>query len=104
MIEYFAEPDQWTGDSLFAQRRQVSFPLEADQFFVLGDNSPASKDSRLWSGGGPEYYVSRQLLIGKALFIYWPHSFHRLPFKVPLTDTEIPFPYFPNFSDMGFVR
>ena len=112
LINFFADPDHWTSDSLFAQRREVTFPLQADQFFVLGDNSPASKDSRLWSqdirywspetrtwtGDHPEYYVSRELLIGKALFIYWPHSFDRLPYL------NIPFPYFPNFQDMGFVR
>jgi signal peptidase I len=97
---------------LFANRREVTFPLKGDQFFVLGDNSPASKDSRLWSqdtrswsmenrswsGEHPEFYVKRELLIGKALFIYWPHSFDRLPYL------NIPFPYFPNFKDMGFVR
>ncbi len=118
VIDFFAEPERWTSDSLFAHRREVTFPLKADQFFVLGDNSPASKDSRLWSqdirswstathswsGEHPEFYVSRELLIGKALFIYWPHSFDRLPFRVPFTDKQIPFPYFPNFKDMGFVR
>ena len=38
--------------------KSVEFPLaakipgrpEKDQFFVLGDNSPQSKDSRLWDG------------------------------------------------------
>ncbi len=112
LINFFAEPDRWTPDSLFSRRRQADFPLKADQFFVLGDNSPASKDSRLWSGDirhwsneaqnwtgeHPEFYVSRELLIGKALFIYWPHSFDRLPY------VNIPFPFFPNFQDMGFVR
>ena len=59
-FNFFAEPDLWTGDSLFAHRQEVTFPLEADQFFVLGDNSPASKDSRLWSQDGLEYYVDAQ--------------------------------------------
>ena len=66
-----------------------------DQFFVLGDNSAKSKDGRLW---GPEYWVSRELLIGKALFIYWPHSWNKIPY------VNIPFPYFPNFARMGLVR
>jgi len=73
----------------------VDFPLKADQFFALGDNSPKSKDSRLWER---EHYVRRDLLIGKALYIYWPHSWNTLP------GTNIPFPLFPNFSRMGFVR
>ena len=56
----------------------------AKQFLMLGDNSAASKDSRLWEqdseypGGPPlEYYVRRDLLLGKALFIYWPHSWDK---------------------------
>ena len=31
-------------------------------------------------GTGIEYYVRRELLIGKALFIYWPHSWENIPF------------------------
>jgi signal peptidase I len=38
-------------------------PLAADQFFVLGDNPPRSRDSRQDPQGG----VSRQLLLGKVL-------------------------------------
>jgi hypothetical protein len=37
-------------------------------------------------------------LVGKALFIFWPHSFDRLP------GTRIPFPFFPNFARMRFIR
>jgi signal peptidase I len=74
----------------------VDFELKADQFFVLGDNSSRSKDARLWAGN--YWWVPRDLLIGKALFIYWPHSWDRLPF------VDIPCPYFPNFSRMRLVR
>ena len=64
----------------FAEMHALYFPLERfelpdsdqDQFFALGDNSPQSKDSRLWATPNTEYYVERDLLIGKALFIYWP--------------------------------
>ena len=68
-----------------------------NQFFPLGDNSPFSADGRLW---GTTHFVDRRLLIGKALFIYWPHGLDKIP------GTEIPFPYgmFPNFRSMGFVR
>ena len=67
---------------------------------MLGDNSPRSADSRLWHrpDGAPEHYVKRDLLVGKAVFVYWPHSWNRIP------GTNIPFPFFPNFARMKFVR
>ena len=57
-----------------------AFELGADEFFVLGDNSPASKDSRLWDkpgqgNRGHQYRrgtVPRDYLVGKAFFVYWP--------------------------------
>ena len=42
-----------------------------DQFFMLGDNSPSSSDSRYWE---QKSFVERRQLIGKAMFIYWPHA------------------------------
>ncbi len=82
--------------------QEVIFDIGNDRFVVLGDNSAKSEDCRLWDKGKVwnerENYVSRELLIGKALFIYWPHSWDKAP------GTHIPFPFFPNFSDMGFVR
>jgi signal peptidase I len=62
---------------------------------MLGDNSAASMDGRLWEGG---HFVRRDLLIGKALFIYWPHALTYIP------HTPIPVYYFPNFWRMGLVR
>lgn len=79
-------------------RKIRPFELKADQFLMLGDNSAQSKDSRLWGGEGFEYYVSRDLLIGKALVIYWPHSLDRIP------GTPIPIRFFPNFWRMWFVE
>ena len=37
-----------------------------DELFVLGDNSASSHDSRFWG------FVPRQLLIGRAMCIFWP--------------------------------
>ena len=64
----------------FSEMHALYFPLQHfgdsqrgnDQFFALGDNSPSSKDSRLWETPNTRYYVERDLLIGKALFVYWP--------------------------------
>ena len=77
--------------------RSVDFPLAADQFFMLGDNSPNSQDSRLW---GNDHWVDRDLLIGKAMFVYWPHSWDEI--RTPWVN--VPFPYFPNFCRMRLVR
>ena len=94
VARFLSNADDWEA---FDHMRSIEFTLGADQFLALGDNSPKSKDSRLW---GQEFYVSRRLLIGKALFIYWPHGWYKI------RGTEIPFPYgmYPNFNRMGFVR
>ena len=81
---------------------RLEFDLEADQFFVLGDNSAASKDSRLWLEG---HHVDRDLLIGKAMAIFWPHAVPAswaVPVKIG--GIELRLPSWPNFGRMRFVR
>ena len=86
----FSTPSLWADHDAFQERRSVHFALEEDQFFPLGDNSPQSKDARLWSDyGTPPHYVKRELLLGKALIIYWPHRWR---------------PFLPNFTRMGLIR
>lgn len=88
----------------FREVRAVSFKLAPDQFFMLGDNSAHSSDGRLWES--PEHFVKRELLIGKALFVYWPHGLTHvggssvaLPSLPVLGNT-----YWPNFADMRLIR
>ena len=98
--QFFSDPSQWS-DLEESNMRQVEFTLKDDQFFALGDNSAKSQDSRLWesaTGQGNPWVIDRDLLKGKALFIYWPHSWNRIPY------VNIPFPYFPNFSRMRFIK
>ena len=79
------------------------FELEKDQFFVLGDNSPNSQDSRWWERPGTgnsglqyrEGIVPRDYLVGKALFVYWPSGFK--PFD------RFPFAAIPNVGKMRFI-
>lgn len=85
-------PQRW---ETFANGNMLEFTMEEDQFFVLGDNSPQSEDGRFWRH---EHFVRRELLIGKALAVIWPHSLDHIP------GTAIPFPYFPNFQRMKLVR
>ena len=81
---------------------RLEFGLEADQFFVLGDNSAASKDSRLWLEC---HHVDRDLLIGKAMAVFWPHAVPA-SWAVPVKfrGTELQLPSWPNFGRMRFVR
>lgn len=98
LLEFWSTPRLWEGkgpNNPFDGRREAFFPLAADQYFMLGDNSPMSLDARLWDD---EKFVKREFLVGKALMIFWPHSFDTLP------GTSIPFPFFPNFARMGFIR
>lgn len=93
--EVFRDPTQWLTSGLFADgnRRHEEFALQPDQFMPLGDNSPQSYDARYWfSTYDPHHYVERDLLIGKALLIYWPHTWNR------------PLPLLPNVSRMGPIR
>jgi len=56
--------------------------LRQGEYFMLGDNTAASKDSRLWDERGQHLIdrgsafqlgtVPRDQMIGKAFFVYWP--------------------------------
>jgi signal peptidase I len=87
-----------------SERQHVDFPINDQQLFVMGDNSAESSDARLWLNTGRSdskpggAYLDRRLLIGKALCVYWPHSWNQIP------GTPIPFPLFPNVADMRLVR
>jgi len=75
--------------------------LEAGQHFVLGDNSAASADSRLWERvdpwvartvGADTHVVERELIMGKAFFVYFPG---------PHADLRLPVP---DFGRTRFIR
>ena len=96
--QLFENPDDW---STFYERKKFEFSTLDDQLFVMGDNSPQSKDCRLWAEKGSSYpggaYLDRRLLIGKAVCVFWPHSWGEIPGLRRL-------PGFPNFGDMRIVR
>ena len=58
------------------------FRVQEGQYFVCGDNSPKSFDSRLWDLTEPT--VPRRNLVGKALFVYWPSAGPRLGIPLPV--------------------
>ena len=104
ILDVLRNPEQWSVTTLFDSRREsVKFQLGDNDFFPLGDNSPQSRDARVWSrpnpsdpppfsGKQPKPFVDRDLLTGKALLIYWPHHWRR------------PIPFTPNVKRMGLIR
>ncbi|MBU3925906.1 signal peptidase I [Patescibacteria group bacterium] len=52
------------GETVNYEDREIT--LKDNQYFVMGDNRPASSDSRMW---GP---VEENLIIGRALVRLWP--------------------------------
>jgi signal peptidase I/predicted RNA-binding Zn-ribbon protein involved in translation (DUF1610 family) len=86
----------------FLEDSRIDYELGPDQFLMLGDNSAASKDSRLWIEGP---HVDRHLLIGKALVIFWPHPWPA-SWSVPLSflGSELRLPFWPNFGRMRRIR
>jgi len=80
---HYTSPPRNDGSPCFAAEDHP-FKLGPDEFFVLGDNSPRSADSRLWerpqksskaSLPPRQGVVPRDYLVGKALFVYWPSGF-----------------------------
>lgn len=78
--------------------------LGPDQFFMLGDNSRASSDSRLWCNPHPlvavqvdaaPFVVHRSLLLGKAWVVYFPSP-------LPLRGGGSKF--VPDFGRLRFIR
>lgn len=74
-------PEEW----LVANDGYV-FEVPEDCYLMLGDNRNVSEDARYWAEeayaedlvdtveeGEPYTYVSREKILGKAVFTYWPH-------------------------------
>ena len=78
--------------------------LQEDHFLMLGDNSSASSDSRLWGNVHPyvaaqidvyPFVVHRKLLLGKAWMVYFP---------APYSMSEDGRAFIPDFGRLRFIR
>lgn len=58
---YNREDEEWQYGSA-----GITIDVPPDHYFVLGDNSAQSSDSRNWG------FVPRKNVVGKAFFIWWP--------------------------------
>ncbi len=54
--------------SFAAEEKPMKVP--DNQFFAMGDNRNNSEDSRYWG------FVPRELIIGRAMFVYWSCDRH----------------------------
>jgi signal peptidase I len=124
-------------ESMLLEQEQRSgehmlYALADDEYLMFGDNSPKSKDSRLFDHysrpargvNSHRYAVREKDLIGEALCIFWPHG---IPFmndgkgytvlkhkmvqgingKNQLVEVDYPLysaPFYPNLSRMKRIR
>lgn len=74
-LAYYPSSVQWEnrngtmGQPVFYPEVDKDHPSDrfnADEYFMLGDNSQASQDSRFWG------QVPERLLLGQAIWVYWP--------------------------------
>lgn len=75
--------------------RQDGFVLDSDEFFVLGDNSPVSVDSRVWESPA----VPRQALIGKPFVVHLPSRQGQIQWGGDLKYVRVP-----DFSRIRYIR
>ena len=105
-VYYIASGDGYVMNGSRPEPPSVSYPLQTDQFFMLGDNSAASKDSRAWgTSQRPLHHVDRHLIVGRALAVFWPHGVPTgwsIPLKIGTWELRLPF--LPNFARIRFVR
>jgi len=90
----------------------TGFPilLRPGEYFVLGDNSPQSADSRLWDvvghhlrRRGEDYQlgtVPEDQMIGRAFFVYWPSGLRTDLLPGPLQQVG----WIPNVGRMRWIR
>jgi signal peptidase I len=107
LFDFLSDPAQ------FAELAKVGshdYELGDDRFLMLGDNSPRSKDSRGWDSSDlawdtsnrKSWEVPRNLLTGKAFYVYWPHG---VPFGPDIRvgrDNRLIFR--PYFERMRWIR
>jgi signal peptidase I len=81
------KPDQISGlvyaADPFSEQKTVWGPVKlgSDEYFMLGDFSLRSKDSRLWETGAPghpPYAVPESYILGVVTHTYWPPSRWRI--------------------------
>jgi signal peptidase I len=107
LFDFLSDPTRFPN---LAKVRSHEYPIGEGRFFMMGDNSPRSKDSRGWSSEDSAWdntdrkpwEVPRELLTGKAFYIYWPHGRPIWPNVGLSRDFRLTFR--PYFERMKFIR
>ena len=108
MFDLLADPTRF--GPLMTGLSSRTFSIKPDHYMMMGDNSPRSSDSRAWgridrswdTGDRESWEVPRELLIGKAFFVYWPHA---VPFWPNIgLDRDLRVPFRPYFERMRPIR
>lgn len=128
--ELLYDPAAWSREYEDHHQKVTFAQMSDEEFFVLGDNSARSADSRLWGndrGAERRHAVPRTALVGKAFMIYWPHGipfmndgrgyspdvgplkrffYHQTaPGSYPKDPyAKLSFPFYPNFTRMKRIR
>jgi len=90
LLDFLSDPSRFAS---LANVRSSEYEIGPDRYFMMGDNSPSSKDSRGWGSADIAWGVTdrnpwevpRELLTGKAFYVYWPHGYPIGP------DIRVPF-------------
>ena len=91
--EQFGPPNLRANQPAAATHPRQPTYLSDGEYFMCGDNSPASLDARLWDRPYPWVaqedpklgVVTRDALIGRAFIVYWP-GMYWTSFRMPVPD------------------
>jgi signal peptidase I len=110
LFDFLSDPAKFSvlGDQV--DHHGDDYQMGADRFLMLGDNSPQSSDSRGWHTRDSQWSdmdrkrweVPRELLTGKAFFVFWPHL---VPFGFDLRwNVDVPLMVRPYLERMKWIR
>jgi Signal peptidase, peptidase S26 len=114
-FETISDPSRFR---MLTPRPPREYPVRPGHYLMLGDNSPWSRDARVWGRSDqidPElpgrgwdnsprssWEVPAKLLIGKAFCVYWPHPKPVWPAIRVAQDLRLP--VFPYIERMRWIR
>jgi signal peptidase I len=115
LLQLLSDPARFPNLARYPARE---YPLGAERYLMLGDNSPWSRDGRAWGradqidpdvpghgwddSGRASWEVPEALLVGKAFCVYWPHHKPVWPEVRLGPDTRLPI--LPYIERMRWIR